>query len=170
VTVACQFDEQSDVGRIVLTPNRSWTWRANLLFVATLAGVSLAVALAFCLQGLWMILPFTVLEQAVLLGALYYCVRRTHTTEVLVLSRNRLIFERGIRRPTLRRAFERYFARFVVEPPTHRWGRRRVALACRGETLEIGRFLGDEDRELLIRALRRTIQRLEVPSSIARRQ
>ena len=147
----------------MLRPNRSWTWRANVYFVATLMIVSLAVAIAFTWNGMWVILPFTVLELTVLAAALYYCVRRTHTTEVLTLSRHRLVLERGISRPSQRLDFDRYFSRFFVRAPRHPWYRKKIALRCRSEEHEVGSFLTDEEKDDLVQQLRRMISRLDEP-------
>jgi len=161
--IAAHFDENAAEGQIVLRPNRSWTWRANLYFVATLTVVSLSVATFFTWHGMWVILPFTVLELTVLTAALYYCVRRTHTTEVLTLSRLRLVVERGINRPTQRFDFDRYFSRFFVRQPTHPWYGKRIALRCRGHELEVGSFLTDDEKDDLVTQLRRIIRRLDQP-------
>ena len=159
--IAANFDDAAATGQIVLRPNRSWTWRANTYFVATLMVISMAIAAAFTANGYWVILPFTVLELTVLLACLYYCVRRTHTTEVLTLSRRELVFERGIHRPTQRMAFERYFARFFVEPPRHPWYHKQIRLRCRDQALEVGSFLNDDEKDDLVRQLRRMINRLD---------
>ena len=159
--IACDFDADSAAAMIVLRPNRSWTWRANTYFVGTLMTISLLIALAFTAQGFWMILPFTVLEISILTGCLFYCVRRTHTTEVLRMNREELIFERGIREPTQRFSFERYFARFFVEPARHPWYRKKIELKCRGKALEVGHFLNDEEKDQLVRELRHIIRKLD---------
>lgn len=161
--IAAHFDEFSAEGQIVLRPNRSWTWRANVYFVATLLAVSLCIGTFFMWNGMWVIMPFTLLELTVLTAALYYCVRRTHTTEVLTLSRSRLVLERGVNRPTQRFDCDRYFARFFVRPPSHPWYRKRIALRCRGEELEVGSFLTDEEKDDLVGQLRRMISRLDEP-------
>ncbi len=161
--VAADFDQTALTGQIVLRPNRSWTWRANTYFVATLMVISMSVALAFTWNGMWVILPFTVLELAVLTGALYYCVRRTHTTEVLTLSQHRLVLERGINRPSQRFDFDRYFSRFFVRAPKHPWYRKKIALRCRSEEFEVGSFLTDEEKDDLVSQLRRMISRLDEP-------
>lgn len=162
--ISCQFNPQLHTGTIVLQPNRSWTWRANTHFVITLMILSGAIAITFTLHGFWMVLPFTVLELSALLGCLYYCVRRTHTTEVLTLSERELIYECGIRKPTVRRAFDRYFSRFFVKAPRHPWYSKRIALRCRGEEFEVGRFLSSEEKDELVRELRTLIARLEAPA------
>jgi uncharacterized membrane protein len=159
--ITSEFDERAHRGRIILRPNRSWTWRANTTFVATLLAVSLSIGIGFTLQGMWVILPFTLLEVALLAGALYYCVRRTHQQEVLTFLPDALILERGIRRPDVRLEFQRYFTRFFVKGPRHPWYRKRVALRCRDTELEIGRFLRTEEIDDLVRQLRAMINQLD---------
>ncbi len=161
--VAAQFDESATCGQIVLTPNRSWTWRANTYFVGSLMVISGIVAVVFTLNGMWLILPFTILEMSILTGALYYCVRRTHTTEVLTLSRSTLVFERGINRPTQRFDMDRYFSRFFIEAAKHPWYHKRVSLRCREQLFEVGSFLTDAEKDDLVSQLRAMIRRLDEP-------
>lgn len=161
--VAAEFDESATRGQIVLTPNRSWTWRANTYFVASLMVISGTVAIMFTMNGLWLVLPFTVLEMSILTGCLYYCVRRTHTTEVLTLSKSTLVFERGINRPTQRFDLDRYFSRFFLEAARHPWYRKKVSLRCREQQFEVGSFLSDEEKDDLVSQLRAMISRLDEP-------
>lgn len=161
--IESEFDATG--GRIVLRPNRSWTWRSNLALIATLAAVAGSVAIGFAVQGLWLVLPFTGIELAALGTCLYYCVRRTHLQEVLTFSRDDLVFERGIGKPSMRRQFKRYFARFLVRAPVHPWYQPRVALACQGRELEIGSFLSVEEKAALVTALQQMIQRLDARDS-----
>ena len=161
--VAAEFDEAATRGQIVLTPNRSWTWRANTYLVASLMVISGTVAIMFTMNGLWLVLPFTVLEMSILTGCLYYCVRRTHTTEVLTLSKSTLVFERGINRPTQRFDLDRYFSRFFLEAAKHPWYRKKVSLRCREQHFEVGSFLSDEEKDDLVSQLRNMITRLDEP-------
>ncbi len=159
--ISSVFDPRTASGRIVLRPNRSWTWRANTYFVGTLMVISLAIATAFTLQGMWVILPFTVLEMSVLFACLYYCVRRTHIQEVLTFSPESLILEKGVNRPQMRLEFQRYFTRFFVRGSRHPWYRKQIALRCRDRELEIGSFLSSEEKDDLVRQLREMIHRLD---------
>jgi uncharacterized membrane protein len=169
--IVSEFDETQVRGRIVLQPNHSWTWRANVLLVGTLMAVSGSVATLFAYQGMWLVVPFTFLEMLLLLACLYYCVRRTHLQEVLTFSPQHVVFERGVRRPQKCQEFERYFARFVVEAPSHPWYRKRIALRSHGRDLEIGSFLGSADKDRLIGTLQDMIQRLDaVPADSLPRQ
>src|SRR5690606_877640 len=81
--IDCQFDASTAGGGIVLRPNRSWTWRANLCLAGTLLAVSGTIGVILAAQGLWTVLPFAMLQGAGVLACLYYCVRRTHVQEVL---------------------------------------------------------------------------------------
>lgn len=159
--IAWEFDAAEGAGRIVLRPNRSWSWRANAWLVATLLAVSGTIGFGFAWRGMWPILPFTMLEVVVVLACLYYCVRRTHLQEVLTFSPDYLLFERGIGRPQVRHRFQRYFTRFFVRPSEHPWYRKRIALRCRDQELEIGSFLTSDEQDDLVAALRDIIHRLE---------
>ena len=163
--IVCDYDEELDTAQIVLRPNRSWTWQANVYLVFSLMLISLTIGSVLTYQGYWLVLPFTVLEMCILLGCLYYCVRRTHITEVLTFSQHELVFERGVNKPTQRFALERYFARFFVKPARHPWYDKTLALRCRGLELEVGNFLILEEKDDLIRHLRQVIHRLEVSAA-----
>ena len=159
--IVSRFDDETCHARIILRPNRSWSWRANVCFIATLMAVSLLVAAGFASHGFWLIAPFTLLEMSVLTGCLYYCARRTHVTEVLHFDHEHLIFERGINHPGERFAFDRYFTRFFVRPARHPWYAKRIELRCRDRALEVGGFLGEEEKDQLVRELRQVIRRLD---------
>ncbi|MEE4360888.1 MAG: DUF2244 domain-containing protein [Pseudomonadales bacterium] len=159
--VSANFDPATRTGRIVLRPNRSWSWRANLLFVAGLACVSLTIGIGFLLNGYWLILPFGVLETGLLAACLYYCVRRTHRQEVLTFSEDELLIERGRRGPEQRHVFKRLFARIFVRAPRHRWYATQIAVRSHGREVEIGSFLTDDDKRTLIGHLRTMVDALE---------
>lgn len=159
--VDVELDNTMRRARIVLRPNRSWTWRANAYLVATLLAVSGMIGAGFAAQGLWMVLPFTALEIGVLTACLYYCVRRTHRQEVLTFSASELIVEQGHRRPERTHRYERFWTRVCVEPASHPWYSERVAVQSRGQQLEIGSFLNPDEKKDLIRHIRLIIRALD---------
>jgi uncharacterized membrane protein len=159
--IAATFDPVQGLGTIVLRPNRSWTWRANRYLVYSLMTVSSLIGCGFTLRGLWVVLPFTALEMTVLLGCLYYCVRRAHRQEVLVLSNEELTLQTGHDRLEHVYRYPRFFARFHVDAARHPWYASHIRLESRGRRHEIGDFLtGDEKREL-VRCMRELIHRLD---------
>ena len=158
--ISSTFDTASRTGRIVLQPNRSWSWRANLLFLSTLGVVSIAIGTSFLLRGFWMILPFNLLELAIVGACLHHCVQRTHRQEVLTFSADELLIEQGRRAPEQRHVFKRLFARFFVRRPRHPWYGTRIAVRSHGREVEIGDFLNADDKTELISALRRMVDDL----------
>lgn len=159
--ISSDFQHEDNTGQVVLRPNRSWTWRANLALLGTLATVSMTIAIAFALQGVWMILPFTVLELSVVGLCMYYCVRRVYQQEVLRFSASELIVEKGARKIEQRWRFERFFTRFNIHPASYPGHRKRVYVNSRDAEIEIGEFLRDDEKEELVRTLRDMIQRLD---------
>lgn len=165
------FDAESASAIIVLQPNRSWTWRANLYLIGSLMLVSLSVGLVLLYLGYWLILLFTTLEIGFLTACLHYCVSRTHRQEVLRFSSDRLVIETGSRQPQEQVNVQRFFARFFVQPAQRRGQSKSVALRCqypqknpnknRKQEFEVGSFLGDAEKDQLVRLLQRTIQRLD---------
>ena len=156
-------DSDGDQFMIVLRPNQSWTWRANLYLIASLLVISLTVGIVFFLQEYWLILPFTLLEMALVTACLYYCVRRTHLQEVLTLTRDTVTLQRGVNKPQQQQQFHRYFTRFFVHPPRFRGHAQVIALRCQGKEQEIGSFLPEHEKQELVRTLRQVIAQLDHP-------
>ncbi|MEM7220505.1 MAG: DUF2244 domain-containing protein [Pseudomonadota bacterium] len=159
--VSVDYDDTTRGGQIVLQPNNSWTWRANLVFVGLMTVVSFSIATAFVLQGYWPILPFAGAEMLLLAWASHYCVRQTHRQEVLRFTPEELVLERGIRRAEEQHRFRRFFTRIEIEKPRHRLGELKLAVAERERREEIGAFLNYEEKQKLIGELRTMISRLE---------
>ncbi|MEM1433326.1 MAG: DUF2244 domain-containing protein [Pseudomonadota bacterium] len=159
--VSSNIDTEAGTVLIVLRPNQSWSWRANLWLIFSLFGIALTSGIFFLLQRYWLILPFTLAEVAIVAGCLYYCVRQTHRQEVLRLCPDTVVLERGINQVAESRRFERYFTRFTVMPPKYRGHLQTVALRCRGEETEIGSFLSPADKIELIDILKESVRFLD---------
>ena len=165
MTVATQFDADQQLGRIILRPNQSWTWRANLWLLVSLATISLVAGITWTVLGYWPVLLFTSVELAIVGGCIYYCVRRTHSQEVLTFSPETLVVERGVLRATERHQYQRFWARIHIEAPRHAWYLPRIFVQARDgaggaqEEIEIGSFLGREDKRQLETDLRRMVHK-----------
>lgn len=159
--VSAEFDGERQTGHIILQPNHSWTWRANLYFLATLFVISFAIAMVFLMQGYWLILPFAGLEMLALTGAIYYCVRKTHRQEVLRFSQDELVIESGVNKVEEQHRFKRFFTRVHVQQPSGAQRTARIAIEERNHKVEVGEFLSDDEKKTLIRELRQMIRLLE---------
>ena len=160
--IETRIDESAQSVQYVLRPNQSWTWRANVWFLGVLGAVSLTIALSFTWMGMWMILPWSVIELSVIACCLWLCVRRGYRQEVIILQPECVLLQKGQRqqppRISIERTFERFFTRFHVERHAHPWRDPRLQLCYRAEKYEIGAFLPADEKKQLIAALRRGIR------------
>ena len=69
--IETSINESDNLATIVLRPNNSASWKANMQIVASLAFIAFCISTYFALQGLWLIFPFAGLEVCFLLFCLY---------------------------------------------------------------------------------------------------
>lgn len=155
--VQAQIDDRSHTGRIVLKPNASWTWRANLWLLYTLAGLSFSIAIGFLMMGAWIVLAYSTAEMSILTLCIYYCVRQCNRQEVITVSEHEVIIERGISRPEQSWNYHRMWAKFLVKQPRHPWRPVVVAIRSHGKEVEIGGFLNQVDKTRLVDELKRVV-------------
>lgn len=155
--VLSNIDDSSHTGQIILKPNASWTWRANLYLLYTLMGISLSIGFGFLLAGAWVVLPYSVLEMTILGLCLYYVVRKCNRQEVITVSEEEVLIQRGIRTPNESWNYHRMWAKFLVKSPRHPWDPEIVSIRSHGRELELGEFLSRGDKKQLIDALKRVV-------------
>ncbi len=158
--VDATFDEERQLARILLQPNRSWTWRKNLYLLASLLGIFGVIGLLMLARGLWPILPLTLVQLVLITAAFYICVRRAYRQEVIVLSPDQVRVEQGHRRVEKRHEFNRFYTRVEVVRPRHNWRDWRISLRAQDASVEVGSFLNQEEKEKLVKVLRDIIDRL----------
>lgn len=159
--VEAELNEDTRTTRIILRPNQSWSWRANLYLLGTLVVISFSIGFAFLLAGAWVILPFSILEMFAVTVCLYYCVRQCHRQEVITITEHALRVERGGKRPVETWDYHRIWAKFMVRPARHPWDPAVVSIRCRGQDLEIGQFLSRRDKSDLVAQLRKVVARMQ---------
>ena len=138
--VESYIDDNTRTGHIVLKPNASWSWQANLYLLYTLMVVSLGFGIGFALLGAWVILPYSILELSVLAVCIYICVKKCNRQEVIRVEEHEVTIEKGIRSPTEAWTYHRVWARFVVKPAKHPWETVSIFIASHGKELELGGF------------------------------
>ncbi len=155
--ILADIDDQNRTGVIILRPNHSWSWRANVLFLSVLMGVSLSIAFGFLMAGAWVILPFSVLEMAVVALCIHYCVKQCSRQEVITISDHEVRIESGIRVATNAETYQRMWAKFFVQKPKHPWDPASLVIRSHGRELEIGSFLNRRDKHDLVKMLKRVV-------------
>ena len=155
--VTTTHDETDGLCRYVLRPNHSLTWTSTKLCFAAVAGVSLTIALAFTLMGLWPILPFAGLELLMLGYCFYRCCANAQHCEVITVSANDVRVEKGKRRPETGWRIPRAWAAVALERSPVHWYPSRLLLRSHGRQVELGKFLNEDERRGLARDLRQTL-------------
>ena len=146
--------------RFVLAPNCSISWSELLLFYLLTCLVALAVGLFFTLQGLWLVLPFSGLEMLALGIGLYVTSRKVYRKEVITLDPERTRIEKGVQRIDQSWEFKTPWIRIIDELPDRRSPRRTLAISMYGESVEVGSFLANSEKEALAFQLKDCIIRV----------
>jgi uncharacterized membrane protein len=121
--------------------------------LAWLMGAAFAgTGLLFALMGAWPVLIFAGAEA--LLVLVLMAAYRTHATassETITLTEEEITIRRRQGRRVTEARFQPYWARVA-------WDGQRLRLTHRGQEVEIGLFLGPEEREALADALTRALR------------
>lgn len=155
--VATQYDEKDGSWCLILRPNIALSWRQTRLFLLFTAGVCLASAGGFALMGMWLILPFAGFEIGALAWALTVTAQRAYDTEVVYVSESKIQIDKGRRRSEHHWSFDRVWSEVTLAMPGHPWYPTRLAVRSRGELVELGSFLADDERAQAAAELRHWI-------------
>lgn len=145
----------SNNGYVLIRPQRSSTWRQNMALLALIGAIYAATSVLLTMQGFWPVIPWAVLDLALLFGCLYVIARAGNRREVIRfeetevrIERGRVIIEESLQAPRneaycLVRKQQRAGARSI-----------NVYLRLGRKTSEIGAALGPIERDQLVEALR----------------
>jgi uncharacterized membrane protein len=139
--------------RFVLRPDFGGRWRQTVQLYLSLVVTSLTVALFFTALGFWPVLPWAGIELVALGVALYVSARRGAVLEVVRVFDTSVIVERGLHRPDSRHTFDRYWSVVELSRPQTRWYPSRLIIRSGTQSLELGDFLGEDERRALARRL-----------------
>lgn len=155
-----ELDPGAATGRFILRPQRSATWRDNLLLVGAVALAAVPIAATWAAFGFWPILPLCGLELGLLTLALYSVNRSLLAREVVIIDRDAIVIEAGRHEPERRFRLGRTWAQVLLVPV--RRDRNRLVLRSHGRAVECGRFLTEDERGALARELRAVVARAPV--------
>jgi len=146
--------------RFVLSPNCSISWRELVLFYLLTCVVALAVGLFFAVQGLWLVLPFSGLEMLALGIVLYLTSRKANQREVITLDPSCTRIEKGMQRVQQSWEFKTPWVRIIEQPRAGSKTGRVLAVGASGESVEVGSFLANWEKEALAFQLKDCIIRV----------
>ena len=155
--VQIESNSENKSFRILLSPNRSLSWKSTCIFLLFISITCLTIGTGFSLVGAQLILPFAGLEVILVSVCVYLVFRKTSSREVIYLSPNRLKIEKGINKPKHVWEFFRLWSSIIVEKPLHPWYPAYIVVSSKGERIPIGNFLSEEEKLQLVRHLEKII-------------
>ena len=129
---------------VYIKPNSSLTGTYRVIFISSIAFICLGIATIFYLVGATLILPFAGLEISILLIAFYLNFRWSGKREKIFLSKDKVIVEKGIHKAEYRWEEFRTFTSFQISKDINKV--LKLSFRSKGEDVEIGSFLNDEEK------------------------
>lgn len=143
---------------IVARPDRSASWRGNLLLLGALAVPSLGAAALFAVAGAWPILPLAGLEMLALGTGLYCVNRKLQYRHIITVTDDTVQVDKGFYAPRESWSLKRAAAGLTIVPERHPWEGPQVSLHDRDAVVSVGDFLCRKDQLALIALLRGEIR------------
>lgn len=150
--------DASGVHIIEVRCNASLTRAQALVFFAVTIVASLTIALFWTFQGFWPVLPFAGLELFALGLALGWSLRRGRFREIIIVSPEAVVIERGMTHALERAELSRAWTRVELIEATHPWYPSRLYLSSHGRRHEIASVLVESERRGLARRLRELLK------------
>jgi uncharacterized membrane protein len=153
------IEKNGDEIRLVLRPNRSFSWRANQQLFLFIVVWLVSFALIFAAMGAWVILPFVGVELLVLAGALYYISWKVCHCEVLHITRDQVCIAKGTTpsktsHPKASWTLPRDDVVVHVAAAPHPWGAPTIQFTAKyPDTVRVGEFLNQQDCKQLLQQL-----------------
>lgn len=113
--------------------------------------------MAFALKGAWLILPFSGLELLLLGCCLYRCARKNSECEVVYIGQDLIKIERGWKQADERIEFQRSWSRVNLTESRLSGHPSRLTICSKGQEVEIGAGLVDQERLALARELQKKL-------------
>jgi uncharacterized membrane protein len=156
--VATQFDKFASTRRFLIRPNSSLSWRDAVRFYISMVLVSFGIAIAFALQGAWLILPFAGLEMLLLGIALYIVARRAARWQEISINGDRIhVVEHDPRRQQ-EQSLQRAWAQVIHEDAAIKGHPSKLSIRSHGRSIEIGRCLNEQEKRCLAEQLSRAVR------------
>jgi uncharacterized membrane protein len=151
--IIVNLDKQGINGHIILKPDLSLGWHANILAFIVFSVFTLIVAFYFTFFGKWQVLPFSGLELIAFLAALYIFFNRFTYREVILFSLDKITIEYGKKSAEESKTYMRLWSKFHIEHTNNR-DIPKVFIRSNEQESEIGQFLSYKDKTEFIKTLK----------------
>lgn len=141
------------VTTLVVSPNLSMSWRANLMLAAAIAIICLGTGAVWAYFGLWLVLPFAGLEVLFVTLCLYLTVRKLSRKEVITIGAEEIKVEWGLYEPQQSVTLPRHWSKLQYQCDESPFEVGSLSLGAHGKFYPLGTSLGREEKRTLYREL-----------------
>ena len=159
--VKIESNKEKDFHRILIRPNQSISWKSSIFFILVIAFTCLTIGLGFAYVGATLILPFAGLEVLFVGICVYLVLNKTSQQEVITLSKDKLIIEKGTYKIKKVWEYFRLWSYISVERAKHPWYPAHIVVTSKGERVPLGDFLNEQEKEELVSNLETIIKDLK---------
>ncbi len=139
--------------QFVLQPNNSSSSRSLVLTVGLFALAMLLLGMRFAYLGVWLILPFIVLDVLAVCWAIWHIKRRCSLVETVTLNGKQLNITHQAVREQKQWGFAIDWVKVDLQSQPHPWHPSRLRIGSHGKWVQIGDFLTNDERTSLASAL-----------------
>ncbi len=142
-------DKQGCTTRLIVTANRSMSWKANLYLAASLGVICMGVAIAMATFGLWMIIPFAGLEIIFIVVCLYLTLKRLSRQEVITVDSEAIKVEWGYSQPDVTVNLPRRWSRLSYHCKDSEFEVGELSVSAHGKRYVLGQCLNKKEKKAL---------------------
>lgn len=119
--------------------------------------VTIAIAVAFATQGLWLVLPFAGLECVSLGVAYWWLTKQSDDYELIRVDEDKVVFESSFSGRYQKMTFNRYWLQVFLEQTSVRHS--KIWMRSHGQRVEVGRLLSGVGKRDLVTQIQKLISR-----------
>lgn len=135
--------------RLLLQPNASLQRHHAWVLIALVGMLLMIIGTGFALIGVWLVLPFSGGELALLAYALFSSMKASARCEIITVSPNKIKVEKLAPEWIQRIEYVKAWVRVDWVPAKIKGGESRLFIGSHGKMVEIGSFLRGEEKRVL---------------------
>ena len=146
------------VQEFIIKPNNSLSRHQLLMLGSTFALALMIFAVRLLVMGMWLVVPFLLVDFAAVAIAFYIIRKKCRIHESINIDKARLHIHHHELKRCKSWSFDLRWVKVKLQEHAHPWQPSRLLVGSHGKWIEFAAFLTDDERAELSGALKRTIQ------------
>lgn len=144
-----ELNNQDNLRQVILSPNRSMSWKNNKRILLAIFFVNITIAIAWSAMGAWMVLPFAGLEVLCVGIGMYYVSWKLSFKQIVNIEADSLILQTGVYFPKQEWQWPLSSTCLIIKPSHYRMSAPQFFLSYLNNKIEIGEFLNRKEKKQL---------------------